>query len=87
MPNFHPDISILNDYSAGTLSISLSIAVKAHLEMCVDCRQRVQQLEQAGAYFLESQTKTISKDLFSTIMSKIDNENTNLTATENQTTY
>ncbi len=74
MPNFHPDISILNDYSAGSLSIGLSIAVKAHLEMCAECRHSIQNLEQAGAYFLESKTANLSSGLLDSLMSKIDTE-------------
>lgn len=76
MPNFHPDISILTDYSAGTLSIGLSIAVKAHLEMCSECKHNVQHLEQTGAYFLENQTKAINSDLLASVMAKIDAEKT-----------
>lgn len=76
MPNFHPDISILNDYSAGTLSVSLSIAVKAHLELCPECRNSVQHLEQAGAYFLEQKSSPVSQGLFTSMMSKIDADNT-----------
>lgn len=73
MPHYHPDTSTLNDYAAGTLDISISIAVKAHLEMCPECRRQVQQLEHAGAYFFENNQSTVSDTLLGKVMNKISN--------------
>lgn len=74
MPNFHPDTATLNDYTAGTLSTALAIAVKAHIEMCAECRKQSQQIAQAGAYFIENaESISVSKQLLAQTLDRINN--------------
>ena len=52
MIRFHPDENMLVEYTAGSLSTALAIAVKAHLQMCSVCRERVSQLNMLGSVLL-----------------------------------
>lgn len=45
MIKFHPNSAMLNAHLAGTLPLSLTVAVSAHIEMCAQCQEAVQELE------------------------------------------
>jgi len=47
MINFHPSQKMLTAFSAGELPLSLSIAVSAHIELCDQCAQQAQRVEQS----------------------------------------
>jgi len=82
MPSYHPDTSILNDYAAGSLQTSVAIAVKAHMEMCAECRRQVNQIENTGAFFLESSQSSVSGSLFDRLMNRINQDEQTVANTE-----
>ncbi|PKG38473.1 ChrR family anti-sigma-E factor [Psychromonas sp. Urea-02u-13] len=47
MIKFHPNKKMLTAFSAGELPLSLSIAVSAHIELCEECAQQAQQVEES----------------------------------------
>ncbi len=49
MPQYHPDMHLLNEYAAGVLSPAYALCVAAHIERCEDCRNAVAQLTEVGA--------------------------------------
>ncbi|MBJ7538025.1 ChrR family anti-sigma-E factor [Marinomonas transparens] len=53
MLNHHPSIEMLTDYAAGSLALSHSLCIAAHLEHCPECQQQVQKLEILGAHFFD----------------------------------
>lgn len=45
MIKFHPSSDMLNEHLAGTLPLSLTVAVSAHIEMCTQCKEVAPELE------------------------------------------
>lgn len=52
----HPDLDLLQAYSAGQVHQGIAIAVATHASMCSVCRQRLSQLNEIGGTLLESVT-------------------------------
>lgn len=85
---FHPDESLLIEYSAGTLSAGLSVAVSVHLEYCSHCRQKLERLNSVAASLFEhpgfaqkslkkvqiSETAQADDELLDSIFDRIDVE-------------
>lgn len=63
-PNFHPTLTQLTEYAAGTLPRAQAIAIKAHLHFCHRCQQEVHQLENLGGDLLEN-TETVDQKTLS----------------------
>ncbi len=53
MAEFHPHPETLIDYAAGTASGPVEMLVAAHMVLCPDCRQAVEQLERLGGILLD----------------------------------
>jgi len=49
MIKHHPTQEMLVKHSSGELSFSLSIAVSAHIEMCPECKEKLQMIEASQA--------------------------------------
>lgn len=49
MIHFHPTEDMLVEYAAGSLDQALAISIKAHIEMCPECREKVSRYNQLGA--------------------------------------
>lgn len=45
----HPTDELLNQYAQGLTSVSMSIALSAHLELCQTCREKVRNYEASAA--------------------------------------
>jgi len=52
MIHYHPDDNLLAEYSGGSLALALSLSVCAHIQLCVDCRQKVASLNKIGGALL-----------------------------------
>lgn len=75
MTHWHPSSDQLIEFSSGTISQSLSIAVSTHLHFCSECRREVKQYESAAAVmFNEQSTAQLSESAFDQLMSRINNE-------------
>jgi putative transcriptional regulator len=53
MVSRHPDIELLVEYTAGSLSTAPSISVTTHLQFCESCSRAVESLNQLGGDILE----------------------------------
>lgn len=72
---YHPDKSLLVDYSAGNMNFGPALCVTAHLERCQRCHRELQGMTTLGAVLMEQQRGTeVSPDLLAQVIRKIDNE-------------
>jgi putative transcriptional regulator len=73
--NFHPEHQWLEQFAAGTLPLPLSLCISAHVCFCPTCRQQVEQYQMIGAQLMTdfTQASTVDDDVFSKLMSTIDN--------------
>ena len=70
---YHPDKSLLVDYSAGNMSFGPALCVTAHLEHCQLCHRELQGMTTLGAVLMEKQhAAEISPDLLDQVMQCID---------------
>ena len=47
--NFHPSLQLLTEFSQGSLSVGMSVALSAHIELCRACREKSNGLESEAA--------------------------------------
>jgi putative transcriptional regulator len=70
---FHPDETMLLEFSAGTLATAPSICVSAHLHFCSKCRTQLLRLDQVGAQLMtEAKPLEMKEDAFDTLMANLD---------------
>ena len=70
---FHPDETMLLEFSAGTLATAPSICVSAHLHFCSKCRTSLLRLDQVGAQLMsEVKPLELEDDAFDTVMANLD---------------
>ncbi len=75
MVTFHPDSRFLTDFSTGSLPLSQSLCVSAHLHYCGKCRARVQQLTDVGSHLFNRLTPEHQEDdSFEALMQRIEQE-------------
>lgn len=73
MTAHHPDLRLLNDYTAGSISIAEAICINAHLDQCASCQQQIDTLKQLGGELLEaSAPAVVDSELLEKILVKID---------------
>ncbi len=71
---FHPDETMLLEFSAGTLATAPSICVSAHLHFCSKCRNQLLRLDQVGAQLMsEAKPLELEEDAFDAVMANLDN--------------
>ncbi len=72
---YHPDKSLLADYSAGNMSFGPALCVTAHLEHCQLCHRELQDMTTLGAVLMEQQQAAdVSPQLFARVMQCITND-------------
>lgn len=72
-PHHHPDPDLLLAYAAGTLNEGVSLVLATHLALCPRCRAEVARLEEVGGALLTGgDTATISDDLLSGVLARLD---------------
>lgn len=75
MIRHHPDNNMLLEYAAGSLPWALSLAVSAHLQLCPQCRQQRENLDNIGGALLgEGAPQTVGSEAFDQLMGRIDRE-------------
>jgi len=73
--NFHPDETMLMDFSAGTLATAPSICVSAHLHFCSQCKAKLMRLDQVGSQLMcEANPIDLDDGAFDAMMEKIDSD-------------
>jgi len=69
---FHPDETMLLEFSAGTLATAPSICVSAHLHFCSKCRTQLLRLDQVGAQLMsEAKPLEMKEDAFDSLMANL----------------
>ncbi|MFT4887656.1 MAG: putative transcriptional regulator [Pseudohongiellaceae bacterium] len=69
--NFHPSLQLLTEFSQGSLSVGMSVALSAHVELCEICRERSNDLEsKAVESWMQISEKSKTPD-FTSMMSAI----------------
>lgn len=76
MIKFHPDSTLLVDFSSGSLDKAPAISVSAHLSFCSECRSKVNKLNAVGAELMDAEKQSVSSDLFSKVMAKVHAQST-----------
>ena len=70
---FHPDETMLLEFSAGTLATAPSICVSAHLHYCSKCRAQLLRLDQVGSQLMsEAKPLDLEEDTFDKVMANLD---------------
>jgi putative transcriptional regulator len=54
MTNFHPDLDVITEFSAGALPLAQSACVSVHLSFCDQCTRQVEQFTSVGAALFDS---------------------------------
>jgi putative transcriptional regulator len=74
MIKHHPDINMLVEYTNGSLPWGLSLAVKAHIQLCAHCRQHAAQMNVLGSLqLLDVPKEAVADDSFHRLMARIQN--------------
>jgi putative transcriptional regulator len=75
MSKWHPSSDQLIEFSSGTGSSALAIAISTHLHFCNACRQRVTEMESTAAVFFEEQSRIdLKAGSFDALMARINEE-------------
>jgi putative transcriptional regulator len=70
---FHPDDTMLLEFSAGTLATAPSICVSAHLHFCSKCRAQLLRLDQVGSQLMsEAEPLELEEGAFDKVMANLD---------------
>ena len=75
MINHHPDLRILSEYAAGTLSLAQSTCVAVHLHFCEHCQRQYQQLQQVGAAMFDKlEPQQVEQSALDQVLARLDEE-------------
>lgn len=75
MINHHPELDILTEYAAGTLSLAQAACVSAHLNYCPTCASTVNQLQAVGAAMFENlDAEPVGDALLDRVLARLDEE-------------
>lgn len=84
MINHHPDENTLIEYAAGTLNTGISIAVRAHLQFCPQCRNTVSKLNQVGGNILNNcSASALEAGALDQLLSRIHNMDSSASTMQN----
>lgn len=72
--NHHPEPMLLEQYAAGTLTLSFAMCVSVHLNFCARCRIELQTLQNLGGQLFEELAPVpVDESLLQAVWNKIDN--------------
>lgn len=75
MAKHHPELDILTEHAAGSLSLAQSACVSAHLNYCDCCLQTVHRLQSVGAAMFESlDPEPVGDALLDRVLARLDEE-------------
>ncbi|OEY67977.1 anti-sigma factor [Marinobacter sp. X15-166B] len=73
MIRHHPDLHRLLEFSAGNLGDAEALCIRLHLDLCGECRNRVDALDSLGAVVMERQPELgLSPSVFERVLERID---------------
>ena len=73
MIRHHPELDILTEYAAGTLSLAQAACVSVHLNYCERCRRTVSQLQAVGASLFTAQDpEAVGDALLNKVLERLD---------------
>lgn len=74
MITHHPDVNMLVEYTNGSLPWALSLAVKAHIQLCPHCRQHAAQMNVLGGIQLaDTIEEAVTEEGFERLIARIKN--------------
>ena len=74
-PRHHPDLDLLTEHAAGSLSLAQSACVSAHLNYCDACARTVSQLQNVGSALFETlQPEPVGDALLERVLARLDEE-------------
>ncbi|MCB1687449.1 MAG: ChrR family anti-sigma-E factor [Halioglobus sp.] len=75
MTNFHPDLELLTEYSAGSLPLAQAACVSIHVNQCQRCQRTAGQLCDLGASLFEAlEPVAVGDDQLNAVLAKLDDE-------------
>jgi putative transcriptional regulator len=75
MANLHPDLDLLTEYSAGSLSLAQAACVSVHIGFCEHCQLMAGQLADVGAVLFEGLSpEPVSQDMLHAVLARLDEE-------------
>ena len=75
MASYHPPLELLTAYASGTLPLSHSLGIAAHIECCPKCAATVQRLNQLGGSLFDQQKPSeCSIQLKETVLAQLDEQ-------------
>jgi len=73
MVKFHPELDLLTEYAAGSLSLAQAACVAAHMNYCEQCRRTAGQLEDLGATLFDSlQPEAVGDVQLNAVLARLD---------------
>lgn len=75
MAKYHPELDLLTEYVAGSLSLAQSACISAHLNYCESCSRTVSQLQAVGAAMFETlDPEPVGDALLDRVLARLDEE-------------
>lgn len=75
MPRHHPQLDLLTEHAAGSLSLAQSACVTAHMNYCDSCARTVSQLQAVGAALFETlDPEPVGDALLDRVLARLDEE-------------
>lgn len=75
MANFHPDLDLMTEYSAGTLPLAQAACVSVHVSNCKHCQRMAEQLSDIGAVLFEELEPVAVGDIqLNAVLARLDEE-------------
>tara|TARA_R110002049_G_scaffold152916_5_gene317087 strand:- start:3450 stop:4100 length:651 start_codon:yes stop_codon:yes gene_type:complete len=75
MTNFHPDLELITEYTAGSLPLAQAACVSVHVNQCQRCQRTAEQLAELGASLFEAlEPVPVGDDLLNLVLERLDDE-------------
>ncbi len=73
MANFHPELDLLTEYTAGNLPLAQAACVSAHMNYCEQCQRTASQLQDLGAVMFDAlQGEPVGEALLDAVLARLD---------------
>ena len=73
MVNFHPELDLLTEYTAGNLPLAQAACVSAHMNYCEQCQRTASQLQDLGAVMFDAlQGESVGEAQLDAVLARLD---------------